>query len=518
MGPMVQGASSRRLLALGVLLLSAWVLSRHGVEAKLTHDDGVVVYSAQQMALGVPPYRSLFDHKAPLTTLVCALPVALAGQLGVVARLAVRLFLLAVSSGVLGLLFLLVDDLFDSRRQAVLTCAVFLGLWGYGVQAASGAFPKTLALLLALASLLATTRRGWAVAGACSALALLAWQPLGIYLLVALVVAWSHRGVDGPEARAPLHVVLGAAVPLTAVVAYFATHGALRDLADGLLLFNLTYLEPTQSLDRRIEFIGLALLSFRWMGYALLVGILALLPLYATRWRASRAEGRPPLTDRFAPLLLTLPAPFVWSLVDFQAYPDMFIFLPYGTIGFAWVLHLGILQLGAAGRNGPANGAAARAATRVHAVLIVTTVLLSAHFYAAAAPRGELDEQSRVWRDVIAGLPPDARIATVGAPHVLALTRTRNLTRYGTVWRGIERYIDDRYPGGFQGWLDTLSRADLLLVDGVHPGSWDRDRQREWFRFLTTHFERRARIDRVNVFVREEGGGDSPTGPGLPPE
>jgi hypothetical protein len=98
--------------------------------------------------------------------------------------LAVRLLFLGVSCGAVLLLFLLVEALFCSRRQAILTCAVFLGFWGYGVQAASGAFPKTLMLLLALATLLAATRRRWLLAGGSAALAMLARQPHGAVLVV----------------------------------------------------------------------------------------------------------------------------------------------------------------------------------------------------------------------------------------------------------------------------------------------------------------------------------------------
>ena len=498
MGPPTRAAVRSWQIALAVLLVSAWVLSRHGFEAELVHDDGVNIYSGQQMLEGVAPYRSLFDHKSPLTSIVCAPAIALGDALGIDDVLAVRIVFLAISSAVVSLLFLLVEVLFRSRWQAVLTCTVFLGLWGFGVQAASGAFPKTLGLFLALATLWTTTRRRWLMAGSSAALATFVWQPLGVFLLVALLSAWGSGRHSEVNRKAWLAVVVGAAVPSAALMLYFASQGALRQLADGMVLFNLGYLEPTETVGRRLEYIAGALFSFRWMGYGLFVGTLVLLPLYPSRLRAARQEARPFLVDRFAPLLLTLPAPFLWSLVDFQAYPDMFVFLPYGAIGFGWILHLGIEAVATD------SGLGHRGTRWLLAAIVLATLLTASFYYRSAAPDAALAQQRAAWQEALADFPAEARIASVGAPHVLALLRRTNVTSYGTVWRGMERYIDERHTGGFQGWLETLGGSDVLIVDGLHPASWPRRFRQEWYRFVSTRFDRRDRLQRVNVLVPKD--------------
>ena len=41
-----------------------------------------------------------------------------------------------------------------------------------------------------------------------------------------------------------------------------------------------------------------------------------------------------------AAFLLSFLAPVIWSVLDFQGYPDFFVFLPYFAISFAWMVFL----------------------------------------------------------------------------------------------------------------------------------------------------------------------------------
>lgn len=482
------------LIAVGLLVASAWLWSLYGFEARLNHDDGGYVYSGQQVLRGVAPFQSLFDHKGPLTAFVCAAAIGLGRVLGTDDLLAVRFVFLWISSGVVALLFLLVEELFRSRRQALITCMIFLGLWGFGIQAASGAHPKTLILLLAMTTLWATTRHRWTSAGFFAALAMLVWQPMGVFLLMAVVIGWSVSRQGGAEGRALLRVLVGAAIPFAATLLYFASKGALVELADGMLLFNLFFLESSGTVQGRLARMANSLLGFRWMGYGLFVGTLALLPLYPSRVRAARAEARPFLGDRFAPLLLTLPAPFLWSLVDFQSYPDLYVFLPYGAIGFGWILRLGIEQSVREAGLGP------RATQWLLVVIALTTLFTAGYYYDYGAPDGTLAKQRAVWEGKLAPFSVDARVASVGAPQVLALMGRTNITSYGVVWRGMEELIDKRHPDGFEGWLRTLDTADVLIVDEMQPRDWPEDRRHRWLRFVRRRFIRRGQEGRI-VFL-----------------
>src|SRR3712207_7933001 len=48
--------------------------------------------------------------------------------------------------------------------------------------------------------------------------------------------------------------------------------------------------------------------------------------LYFPKGPARLSLGNVATREAFAPLLLTLPFPVIWSMMDFQGYPDFFVF------------------------------------------------------------------------------------------------------------------------------------------------------------------------------------------------
>ena len=61
--PGLRSILTTALHALLLLALAALVYRQYGFAGPLTRDDAICLYSGQQMARGIPPYLSIWDHK-----------------------------------------------------------------------------------------------------------------------------------------------------------------------------------------------------------------------------------------------------------------------------------------------------------------------------------------------------------------------------------------------------------------------------------------------------------------------
>jgi uncharacterized membrane protein YphA (DoxX/SURF4 family) len=196
--------------------------------------------------------------------------------------------------------------------------------------------------------------------------------------------------------------------------------------------------------------------------------------LYA--WRIRQRGVRALHTDPFACLLFTFPFPVLWSLHDFQQFPDFFIFLPYVAVALGWLAH-GATE--ALGRTLELTGRARRVWAAAPGLLLVLFSAYAMHY----THNEGLRKQWR-WVREFESEYPDARVAVLGHPEALALLQRSNVTRYGFIMRGIARYIDENEPGGFRGWLNSIDATapDVLIVDEDYPerlGAFADD-WREW--------------------------------------
>ncbi len=504
-----EGAGGRSELwpSLVVFLLAALGFGLYGNQGRLNHDDAIYFYGGQEVLRGVPPYVGIFEHKAPLSQLSCAVGVGVARLLGTDDLLTTRWMSLFSAAGTLALLYRLSVRLFGSRAQGLVSAAAMLACWGYGIFAFSATQPKLLVILFEVGCLLATVERRWLWAGLWGGLAGWTWQPLALFGLAAVGVAavQEERGRRLPAAG---RVLAGLLVPSVGLVAYYAYHGALRDMLDGALLFNVRYLQiPTTPLEHL--FIMYKAVVFVKMGFSIVLGLFMLLLLYP--WRYRRAGGLRALArDRFLIVLVTFPLPFAWSLVDFQGYPDFFVFLPYALLGYGWLVGAGVGQ--AADVIG-LRGLTREALVAAPAALLWTVSSLAYHLFHESALQRQRDDA----RALVEAYGADARLLAIGHPELLVLLHRRNPTRFAFIMRGIREYIDDHEPGGFAGWLRSLdeSGADVIVLDedyaaqlGPFRPAWE-----AWVAGL----ERRERFGRWQVFVPAEGAPGAPDAQSSPP-
>jgi hypothetical protein len=331
-----------------------------------------------------------------------------------------------------------------------------------------------------------------------------------VFVPVIAVAAWAC-GSDGPtraasagqaeparsgragRRRAVARVVLGAALPVLAVVGYYAAHGMLFELVDGVALFNLTLMENEATLYANVRALQQAMLLFyKPAGLVIAVGLFALVPLALWRWRRF---GAALARDPFFCVLASFPLPVLWSLLDFQGGPDFFVFLPYAALGFAWLVGVGLeraLDLAELDVIG-------RAAVGALAVLAVWS---SGWILMDALGPARLGDQRRALA-AFEQRHPDARIASVGAPQAMVLLERTNPTRYGFVMRGIANHVEAHHPGGYEGWLAALARdADVLLTtrSAAHEMG---PREQRWQAWLEQHYALEGQVHGpVQAWVR----------------
>lgn len=88
-------------------------------------------------------------------------------------------------------------------------------------------------------------------------------------------------------------------------------------------------------------------LGFPTMALPIILGIGFVWVMAGWRLHLASGDRRQFLAmDPFAGLFVSFPPLVFWSLVDFQSYPDLFVFLPYAALGFGWLLVLSLEGLG----------------------------------------------------------------------------------------------------------------------------------------------------------------------------
>ena len=439
-----------------VLALAAFTYSLYGFDGVLLRDYSIYLYSGQRMAEGVPPYLSIFDHKGPLSPMLAGLGVMVSKQLAWDDIYTVRLLFFAIGCLTVLAVYLLANSLFRSEVAGLFAALTFLGFYGFAYQAASGPEPKTPMVLFEALSLLFTSQKRWFWAGFFGSLAFLVWQPMAIFALVTFMLAVMRPKEE--RYSAVLRALGGIMVPLVAFVAYFYYQGALDNFINGVVLFNALYLTRGQYtasplilrmlsnpslLTSTITEIGSA---YGTMMVPIILGLIMIVRLYFLR----------PYQYRFAPILLSFPAPFLWGLLDFQLNQDFYVYLPYAAVGFGALLAFVIQHT-----ENPRLLAALLSAVLIGVALATTFDAVNASAaYTVLGTKIDLSQQREGALKIEDRLGEDAKIASINSPQVLVLLHRENPNPYLFITAGIDRYIEAKEPGGFEGWLRELEAYD----------------------------------------------------------
>jgi hypothetical protein len=292
------------------------------------------------------------------------------------------------------------------------------------------------------------------------ALATLTWQPvffvLAVTTLVAIVLAPAGRWV------AVLRMAVGGAVTTGVVLAYYAAHHALHTFFEAFVLINARYTSQRGVTSSATW--GLLETGYGASVWLIGLGLVALpvVAAFAVRpaWRTRDAS---PVT------MVALGAGWVvgmgWSAIAFNGYLDLFEMLPFAAVGLGGIA---TAALGWARDKVDARvttGVAIGLAVVLTAFATVTSVTTRSHIL--------LTQRASV-AAVLAHAPPNATILSIQAPEALVLAHRRNPTNIQMFTNGFNRYVDDTWPGGLQGFADRIqqTRPDLIAMQNGPPPRW----------------------------------------------
>ena len=486
-----------------IFALTAVVYYSYGLEGGISRDGAIYLYSGQRMAEGVPPYVSIFDHKGPLAPMLAGAGVILSGLLGTDDIMTVRVLFFLLGCLAASSAYLLGSHLFKSHRAGLYASLVFLAFFCFGRYATAEPEAKTPMLLFEVLALLFISQKRWFRAGLFGSLAFLVWQPMAIFPLAALFLAAVRPG--GPRSSAIARALGGAGLPVAVTVAYFYAEGALYELINGTILFNAQYLEqeqfsslvPLLLAPANAIFQGYSTIVIPVVIVAMVLSVVVALVVLGRLYMPKRLDGGllggAVEREDFAPILLTLPFPFIWSLMDFQGYPDFFVFIPYVAVAFGGFLYLAVGRLEAT--TGARRSLAVTACIALTAMAVISSLItidLGARASSLAtdergAAAGDLDYQKRAAYEIQERFGPDAKVVSIGVPQLLVLLGDTNPNPYAFIIRGIDQQIAAETPGGFAGWLRNLRAYEPdVIAFGETSGPYEQ----RLVRWLGTHYQR----------------------------
>jgi hypothetical protein len=431
----------------------------HGFHATLTRDLGLYSYAGQQVADGVPPYMEVLNRAGPLAHVIPAIGVVIARVGGFDEVITMRVFFMLIAIVCVCAVYVLGRDVFSSRPAGLVTAGTFLSFYGFIQYATNGPREKTPMTLFIVLALWAVTTRRWFTAGLCVSLATLCLQ-IAFFASIAAVLAGILLLAGGGRLRALLRVALGGVIPVAVLGVWFALAGSLHDSIEAFYLINARYTVPNPVLDELGAVWLDAKTAYGFTLWLLFGGLLAL----ALRSLAVVV----PSMRRKDPSLLVLTAFTVgaavglaWNLRDYDAWPDLFPMLPFAAVGVGGVFAL------------VARWLSERTRTIAAAVLSVAAVVTAVH-YSVTTRNDTLDVQRASVKAVMAQLPSGARITSIEAPQPLVLTGQTNHTRYQMFRGGLQRYMDDTWPGGRDGFRRDIVKdaPDLIAVGQSTSGPW----------------------------------------------
>ena len=476
------------VLAVAIAILS---FSRFSIDSELSRDEAVYAYGGQQLAEGVPPYVSIAAQKTPVSIMVAGVAVAGGRTAGVDDVHAIRWAFFLVACLTVAAVYFAGVSLFSSPVAAMVGVAAFVAFRGFALDALGGPNAKTPGVLFAVLATALLARRQWFWGAIAAALATLVWQPLVIYSIVAVVAAWlgSDRALRWRNSAV---AVAGGAIPASLTIAYLFATGALDEFVQSAVLLPITGRHTAASaapgtLDHILDAVrrGYGVGQYLFWGGMLLLAVVIAWRIWGMRQTARALGGDPLISVVLIPLLFLV----AFSLVDFQGYSDLFPLLPYAALGVAGAVSAVIAVADSMGRRPVALVLAGAG------VLFLAGATWTA-YGSTGSTATDLVQQRRDAREAAAQIQASDTIYALGDPTPLVLLQRRNPSRFIYLASGVDRWLIDRTPMGFDGWTREIAASDPKLVF-VH--SWHGEYAQRMKAWLGTRMQR-IRVGTMQVF------------------
>ncbi|MEI2714568.1 MAG: glycosyltransferase family 39 protein [Nocardioides sp.] len=451
---------ARRRDPIGPLLAlaSAALFVARGFDGILSRDLALYAYAGQRVAAGDPPYVGVMNRSGPLAHLVPGFGAWWGDLVGMDDLLAMRLVMLVLSALTVWATYALARRVLDSRPAAAVAAFAIATIPGWIFYAAGGPREKTTMVLLLTLTLAALLARRWTAAGVCLALATLTWQPVffpGAVTALAIALASAER------LRALVRIAFGGMATTLAFVAYFLVVGALPEALDGFIRIHLAYTRQPGFGDDDGRIWEQTLNMLGMSTYILIAGLIALPLVTLVMLIQARLRRELDWNARFL-IAATLGeiAGLAWSYRTFNGWADALVLVPYAVLGLAGVATLLVRHL----------------PWRVGTVLAIAGCLALGAIgvqYVRSDSENFLPKQ-RAEIDRVLEVLPDATMVSIEAPQALVLAHRVNPSQHQMFRLGLQRFVNDTWPGGLRGYGDWIAqqRPDLVLVGQKAKYRW----------------------------------------------
>ncbi len=417
-------------------------------------DEAIWDYVAQSIVRGQIPYRDVVEIKTPGAAYLSVLGILCGRLIGVRDVLAIRALEVLLVGGLTSVVFLVAEPCLRNRAAALVACAIPLMSDHFCEWMAGGTEPKLAMILFGMLSLLFVIRARPFLAGFCSMLSFLCWQPGLLFAGVCLLVFSKYltKWTDGRAAKA----LAGGAIPLLALVVYFYWRGALGDLWRWTIVFNYSVYAPrtARSLgDAAVHLWRIGLRVFGWDMILVAAGMIGFAGFFIKRFR-SRPPGEAKESEHLHEAMLIAPLVYlIFCLINFQSGPDLIPLFPFiGVFAGAFL----VLATGRV-KNNEMIG-------RLALVLIVVIALgrgLVYRAYFGPSVQTQIQNVSRI-SDL---LGPGEHIYVHGATEILVLLNIPNASPYIFFDWGKDEYIAASKGAGFESVLAEIeSQAPKVVV------------------------------------------------------
>lgn len=228
-----------RWIEVALALTALVVVSAYGIaEFPILKDMGFFSYIGQEIARGYTPYSTVYELKPPLLFFSYALAMNAFDFLP--QYMSIRVFMLVIIAVSVVLFYRVLLEATKERFVSALSALVYLS-FNFALELALLGDSKAMAMMFSFLATLLAFRKRHALSGVCAAVALLFWQPFGVFLLVPLTLLVLEGDLWPPKFGRFAAVAIGFAIPLAVLVLYFMYIGSLTDLANFSLLYPLKY-------------------------------------------------------------------------------------------------------------------------------------------------------------------------------------------------------------------------------------------------------------------------------------
>jgi hypothetical protein len=425
-------------------------------------DQSIWDYIAQAILRGQIPYRDVIEIKTPLSAYLSAFMMALLRPLSVPDVLAIRLLYVLLVGALAATTFYVAKIYMNSRMIGIIAVLTLLMSDHFISWMFSGTEPKLLMLLFGLFTLLFLAKDRPFLAGVCSMLSFLSWQPGLLFTGTAMLVFSNYltRWRDGKGVK----VLAGAALPLVITLLYFSAQGALDDLWKWTITYNYKIYAPMA--HKTDSALHVAAIFYRVFRYEIILPILSLfgLIIFIKDCLKARFKNQPPTSEQnffsdglWIPSLVYL----LFCLINLQAGPDLTPLFPFIGLfsGFALLRFSGWLnEKFAMPQHMPASWL-----PKLAAILMLAVALWNAQAF-WRQKGSPLREQIQSLESIKEALNEHDTIYAHGATEILVLLNRPNANPYLFLDFGKDEFIASQLPEGVSSFIAELETQKPRVV------------------------------------------------------